>query len=225
MKLASDTFTDEQTKQINDAVVEAESHTSAEIVPVVTTASGRYDRPEDIVGLWFALLAAAIAWLVVPATRAADGSWGGTSPVWQLVAILGAIVVGFAVGAVTATRAAWLRRLCTPPVQMRDEVHQTARAVFFDRRIQRTAGATGLLLYVSLYERLAVVIADDTVTETLGQDALNEICSELTGKLRSEDMTAAICETLVSAGQRLGEALPRQDNDVNELPDTLVILD
>lgn len=214
MKFASDTFTEEQTKQINDAVVEAESHTSAEIVPVVATASGRYDRPEDIVGLWFALAAAAAAWVIVP---------GGS--VWPLVAILGAIVVGFAVGAVTATRAAWLRRLCTPPVQMRDEVHQTARAVFFDRRIQRTAGATGLLLYVSLYERLAVVIADDTVTETLGQDALNEICSELTGKLRSEDMTAAICETLVSAGQRLGEVLPRQDDDVNELPDTLVILD
>ena len=48
----------------------------------------------------------------------------------------------------------------------------------------------GLLLYVSLYERLPVVIADDAVTEKLGQDAVNEVCSELTGKLRSEDMTA-----------------------------------
>jgi len=214
MRLASDAFTDEQTKQINEAVVEAESHTSAEIVPVVATASGRYDRPEDIVGLWCALLGAGAAWLLVPA---------GT--VWPLPAILGAIVVGFAVGAVAATRTAWLRRLCTPPIQMRDEVRQAARAMFFDRRIQRTAGATGLLLYVSLYERLAVVIADDAVTEKLGQDAINDICAELTGKLRSENMTAAICETLTSAGQRLGEVLPRQDDDVNELPDTLVILD
>jgi len=214
MKLASDTFTQEQAKQINETVVEAESHTSAEIVPVVATASGRYDRPEDIVGLWFALLAAAAVWLIVPA-----------SPVWPLVAILGAIVVGFAVGVVTATRVAWLRRLCTPLVQMRDEVHQTARAVFFDRRVQRTAGATGLLLYVSLYEQLAVVVADDAVTEKLGQDTISEICFELTGKLRSEDMTAAICETLASAGQRLGEVLPRQADDVNELPDTLVIMD
>jgi uncharacterized membrane protein len=30
---------------------------------------------------------------------------------------------------------------------------------------------------------------------------------------------------MVSAGQRLGEVLPRQDDDVNELPDSLVTLD
>ena len=45
-------FSDEQRRAVAQAVAEAEGKTSAEIVPVVATASGRYDRAEDIVGLW-----------------------------------------------------------------------------------------------------------------------------------------------------------------------------
>ena len=40
-----------------------------------------------------------------------------------------------------------------------------AREVFFDKRVYRTAGGTGLLVYVSLYERMAAVIADQKVLE------------------------------------------------------------
>jgi len=38
-------------------------------------------------------------------------------------------------------------------------------------------------------------------------------------------MAAAICQSLASAGQRLGSVLPRAADDVNELPNSLVILD
>ena len=43
MQRASDLFTEEQRKQVEKAVVEAEAKTSCEVVPVVATASGRYD--------------------------------------------------------------------------------------------------------------------------------------------------------------------------------------
>ncbi len=49
MKRASKLFDIEQRQRIEQAVVEAESKSSCEIVPVVATSSGRYDRPEDII--------------------------------------------------------------------------------------------------------------------------------------------------------------------------------
>ena len=45
-------ITDADRQRINAAIADAELHTSAEIVPVVASASGRYDRAEDIAGLW-----------------------------------------------------------------------------------------------------------------------------------------------------------------------------
>ena len=108
---------------------------------------------------------------------------------------------------------------------MRDEVDQTARAVFFDNRIHRTAGATGLLVYVSLFEHMAAIIADQAVTERLGQPALDELCGALTAALGDGDLTQAICQTVRDAGQRLGAVLPRAEDDVNELPDALVTID
>jgi uncharacterized membrane protein len=58
MRRATDLFDQQQRKQVAQAVVEAEANTSCEIVPVVATVSGRYDRPEDIIGLWLAVIAA-----------------------------------------------------------------------------------------------------------------------------------------------------------------------
>ncbi len=66
MQRASDFFNGEQRKHIEKAVVEAEAKTSCEIVPVVATASGRYDRPEDMIGLWMAIFAAITVWLNIP---------------------------------------------------------------------------------------------------------------------------------------------------------------
>jgi putative membrane protein len=225
MKRASQLFNEEQIGRINEAIVEAESHTSAEIVPVLATASGRYDRPEDMVGLWFGLALAAAAYLLVPDAQEASNEWGGTSPIWKLIIVLGCMVAGFVAGAVAGSNIAWLRRLCTPRRQMSDEVQSRARAVFFDNRIHRTSGGTGLLVYVSLYERQAALIADETVVEELGRRALDELCDELTSALRAGDVAAAICQSLASAGQRLGGVLPRAADDVNELPDLLVTLD
>ena len=225
MKKASEIFNDEQTKRINDAIVEAESHTSAEILPVLATASGRYDRAEDMLGLWFGLILAAVAYLLVPNPVDDPNGWGQSSGIVKLSILLGCIVAGFIIGAIVASRVAWLRRLCTPRRQMSDEVQLRAKSVFFDNRVHRTTGGSGLLVYLSLYERCAALIADETVTEKLGQTALDELCAELTAALRAGDMSEAICKTLVSAGVRLGETLPRQDDDVNELPDVLVTLD
>lgn len=225
MKPASRLFNDEQRERINMAVAKAESKTSAEIVPIVATASGRYDRPEDICGLWLGVVGLVVAWLALPEAATESGNWGAF-PVWlKILCVAAAVVLGFIIGAVVASRVGWLRRLFTPRSQMREEVDATARQGFFDSRIHRTAGATGLLIYVSLYERMAAIIADQAIIDGLGQPALDELCRQLTNRLHTIGPTEALCETCLAAGERLATVLPRAQDDVNELPDALVTID
>jgi len=230
MKQASQQFTPEGRERINEAVREGESKTSAEIVPVVATASGRYDRAEDVFGLWMGLVAIVLVWVLFPAGGGAErtGIWGGGSPIspwWKLVAMLAAAVIVFVVGAVVAAKVGWLRRLFTPGAQMEEEVFTRARQAFFDSQIHHTAGATGLLVYVSLYERRAAVLADASILEKVGQGALDAICAQLTSDVASEGVTPALCKAVRAAGEKLAPALPRADDDVNELADALVTID
>lgn len=223
MHKASTFFTPAEQAAIKAAVTEAESKTSAEIVPVVATESGRYDRPEDLAGLWLGVGAAAVTWALFPDVD--GGDWGFTIFHGRVIAIVAALILGFIVGAIWASRVAWLRRLFTPRTQMRDEVHARSRAVFFDARVHHTAGATGLLIYVSLFERMAAINADQAILDHLDQAVLDGLCRDLTQGLRDGKGADAFCTVIKRAGDELSKGLPRAEDDVNELADSLILLD
>ena len=226
MRKAASFFTEEQKRRIERAVADAESKTSVEIVPVVATASGRYDRPEDIVGIWVAAICMAVVWHFLPKDSTDPGAWGFTWTAWRLPILIAVMVLGFIGGAVLAGWVGWLRRLFTPRREQLEEVSSRAHAVFFDNRVHQTKGGTGLLLYLSLFERTASVVADDKVIKKLGQAAIEKLCHELTKRLRAEkDPAEALASVIAEAGQLLGEALPAQDENPNELSDSLILLD
>ncbi len=225
MKNASTLFTESQRTEIEKAVRDAEARTSCEIVPVVATASGRYDRPEDIVGLWLATGAAVTVWLCFPHHAGGAGTWGGM-PTWLRIGIMISAVVGaFIIGAWIGSRIGWLRRLFTPRQQMIQEVETRARGIFFDKRVHHTTGGTGLLIYISLFEHMAVVLGDQTIIEKLGQPFLAELREKLTRDLQTGDISSALTNSIHEAASRLASHLPRATDDVNEFHDTLILLD
>ncbi len=224
MQKASEIINVEQRTRIESAVSAAESKTCCEIVPVVATVSGRYDRAEDLAGLWCAVVGAVVVFLTFPGHTDA-GSWGGI-PMWGQAALLAIVMLlCFIAGAAIAGRLPGLRRLFTPQQQMHEEVNLRARQLFFDRRVHHTTGASGLLIFVSLYERMAVVLGDRSVVDALGSTFCEDLCQRLTTSLRSDDVAGAICDTIHRAATSLESALPRTEHDVNELPDALVLLD
>ena len=223
MKKASKLFSEDDRKRIAEAVQTAEGKTSAEIVPVVATSSGRYDRSEDVVGLWIGVIALVVAWIAFQDSYADD--WGETKFVISLPITLGIVVGGWLLGVFVANHVGWLRRLFTPRRELRAETEQAARKAFFDSRVHHTAGSTGVLIYVSLFEHVAVVLADQQVTEKLGQEKLDGFRTELTGVLKTGKYTDAFCKTIEDIGSALGEVLPRAEDDKNELEDALVVID
>lgn len=225
MQRASTLFSEQQKQQIAQAVAQAESKTSAEIIPAVASASGRYDRGEDLVGLWFGIAGMIVVWCALPQPAREVGDWGAW-PAWaNPIFLAGATLGGFIIGAVVASRVGWLRRLTTPNEEMADDVLRRAQHVFFDSRVHHTAGRTGLLIYVSLFEHMAAVVADQAVLDKLGNPALMELRDRLVESLRTQPPTEAICAAIQAAGEKLAPILPRAATDVNELSDALVTID
>jgi len=225
MQSAFDYLTEEQQKQVEQAVVEAEKRTSCEIVPVLASSSGRYDRPEDIVGLWFTVITALCLWFFFPRNAGQAGDWSGLPLGVELIFAALLLIIAFIMGAIVGSRIGWLRRLFTPRQQMQDEVAARAREIFFDKRVHHTEGGTGILIYISLFEHMAVALADQAIIDKLGQNFVDQICQHLTQGLHSGDAATAICDVIQEIGEQASTPLPRADDDQNELNDLLVLID
>ena len=177
MLSAAGCFSDADRRRINQCIGAAESKSSAEIVPVVATSSGRYDRAEDLVGLWCGvvlMILTAIFW-PAPAVSMESGSWDKDPSLLQAGKLIIAMLVGFMLGVAAGSRIGSVRRVFSPAKQMREEVQQAARAIFFDKRIHHTESGSGLLIYVSLFEHITVILADQQVLTALGQPALDDL--------------------------------------------------
>ncbi|MEM9417749.1 MAG: hypothetical protein AAGA25_01675 [Planctomycetota bacterium] len=220
-----ETYFDEQDAQrVNTAIAEAEANTSAEIVCVATASSGRYDRAEDFFGLLLGLIAATLVWLFVPDAVPNGDTWAGYTPTAKIAFMALALISGFVLGAAWASRVWLLRRPFIPQAEQRENVHRAASAAFFDQSLHHTQAGTGLLIYLSMDERRAVILADEAVLETLTQTTLDTLCRDLTKLLAETDAAEALCQTLRRVGQHL-EALPREAEDRNEHPNSLVLID
>lgn len=226
MKGASDFFTLEEKESINRAVAEAEKRTSGEIVPVVAAVSGRYDRAEDIAGLLFGLAALAFFWLLFQRTVPAEGDWAlGYRLTLGLPWLAFIIVVGFIIGVALAGRVAWLRRPLVGEQEMRQEVERAAWQAFSRFRVGRTVAGTGILIYVSLFERMVCVLGDEPIASKLDQTTWNEIRDAIIVGIRERRAADAFCQAVARCGELLGKHFPCTAGDINELGNELRVVE
>ena len=226
MKRARDFFTAEERERINQAVTEAEKPTAGEIVPAVATASGRYDRAEDIGGFLLALLLLTASWLAFQGAAPLAGDWAhGFALTLRLRWVLLILIGGFIVGAALTSRVGWLRGLLATNREMRAEVERAAWEAFSRLRVGRTAGGTGILLYLSLFERMVLVLGDEPIAQQLDQKAWDEVRDTLVAGLRSRRAAEALCQSIARCGELLSKHFPLQPGDVNELTNELRVLD
>jgi putative membrane protein len=225
MSKASELFTAEEREAISRAVSSAESRTAAEIIPAVTSSSGRYDRAEDVFGLIFALLVLVVGWLALSDGRPSEDWTGVSVPPFGLFSVIVTLLVGFAIGAALATRFPVLRLPFISAREMRDEVERAAGEAFFRLRLRKTAGATGILIYVSVYERMVRVVGDDAIAEKLTQsdwDAVRDLAIE---GLRDERPGEGLVAAIERCGDLCAPHFPPLPDDEDELSNELRILD
>lgn len=223
MGKASEFLTKQQQAEVEKAVIAAEKGTSVEIVPVIAASSGRYDRAEDLAGFWLGVLLMVSLWILWPAPPLEPGDWGPGMPLHH-AGWLAALVGGFFIGAALCARTPLLRRLMTPKKELEAEVQRRAREVFFDQRVHHTVGATGVLIYISLFERMVCILADETVLKALPEGEITRLCDRLRPQL-AETPATGLVETIDSLGKQLAGPLPRTAGDRDELANVLVTID
>lgn len=226
MKPANQFFSEDERKAIAAAVTEAERRTSGEIVPVVATSSGRYDRAEDLFGVVIALLALALAWILFQDIRPVAGDWAsGQRLALGLLPLLLIVAGGFVVGTVAATLMPVLALPFVSGKEKREEVERGAAEAFHRFRVRKTAGGTGILLYVSLRERMVRVWGDDAISEKVDQaewDAVRDLV--ITG-IRDGRGGEGVSQGILKCGELLGRHFPLEPGDVNEIGNELRVID
>ncbi|HBB41763.1 MAG: hypothetical protein COW73_03930 [Nitrospirae bacterium CG18_big_fil_WC_8_21_14_2_50_70_55] len=191
--------------RIAGAVAAAEQATSGEIVVTVVPESNPYPRAE--------LLAALIAGVAVG--LAVTLATGSESLFRFLPTALAATVV--ALGAVR--RWPVLKRPFVSPWIRKEEVHQRAIQAFFDHRLYQTAEATGVLLFLSLFERRVELLADQGIDTRVPRGSWDAIVAELTTGLRRGVVVEATVAAVEQIGALLATHAPPRAGDTNELPD------
>ena len=224
MKTAGTLFNEQQRQLIAAAVTEAEKGTAGEIVPVVATVSGRYDRAEDLFGLLLGLVALVVIWVLFQDTT--ETAWvAGHTPTLGLAAVIAIIVAGFLAGASLATRFPVLRLPFIPPREMRQEVERRALEAFQRYRIRTTRGGTGVLIYVSLYEHMVRVVGDDAVKEKISREDWEGICRQVVDGMKADNAAQGLALAIRQSGELLARHFPILPDDRDELSNELILID
>jgi len=198
-------FTETARKQVTEVVVAVEACTAAEVVIVVNRTSASWREVDLGVG---AVAGFAVLLLVLFHPK----------PI-PVIAMPVDVLLGFVAGAVLSANLALLKRALLPRRRVQAQGLAMARAAFVAQGVSRTMGRTGILVYVSTFERLVEVVLDVGVDPAPVQAEIDTLRSSLAG---GADLTRFLT-ALRALGTPLGSCLPRSPDDVNELPDAPVM--
>ncbi|WP_404335421.1 TPM domain-containing protein [Sphingomonas sp. MMS12-HWE2-04] len=221
-------LTEADQARVSAAVTQAELGTDGEIVTVV---AGRSDAYHDVALHWavlamllvLALLAwqpQVVEWLHV---RLVD-SWSQTVPPrWYLTVALILIAATFLLVRVVLALDK-LRMLLTPGATKARRVHARALALFRTAAEKRTKASTGVLLYLSLAEHRAEIIADEAIHSKVAPEVWGEAMAALIAEVKQDRPGEGMAQAVAKVGEVLATHFPRSEGDTNELPDRLIIL-
>ena len=81
-----------------------------------------------------------------------------------------------------------------------------------------------MLLYLSLAERRAEIVADAAIHSKVAPDVWGNAMAALIAALKDERPGDGMAEAVTRIGAVLAEHFPRSEGDINELPDRLIVL-
>ena len=115
-----------------------------------------------------------------------------------------------------------LRRALTPKAVIKARVHDAALAQFAALGLADTRDRTGILIYASLDDHRAEVLADEGIYAKAPHAVWDEVVALLVEGLRRDAPADGFAAAVEKTGEILSQYLPPRPDDRNELPDGLV---
>lgn len=99
------------------------------------------------------------------------------------------------------------------------QVHADLRAEleFYRSRVYNTKKKTGILLFMSFYERRAVVLADKGIADLLPATVWDQVVSQMTGAMKTGKLCDGLSSAITQCGEILIQHFPQKDPDENQL--------
>ncbi len=194
----------EAKRRATETIRAIEAQTSAEVVVAVRRASDRYVATSLVFG---GGVAAVVLVVMLVSPQVYDVR---TIPLDTLLA--------FFLAALGCHFVPALKRLLTPKARRLAAAERAARSAFVELGIAKTKQRNGMLVFVALFERTAVVVADDGIPVALLGEPYQAAVSTLARNAGALDFEAFLA-TLLGLGPLLCGVLPRRPDDENELRD------
>lgn len=221
-------FTQADHDRISAAVAAAERESDGEIVTIVAQNSDAYHDA----GLHWAIGAVFLALSIVAAfphtarTLIARliGEWDHAIEDWTfLTLLLGLLILKFLI---VRYALAWmpLRMALTPRSTKARRVRRRAVSLFRAVAQGRTRAKTGVMLYLSLDEHRAEIVADATINDRVNPAVWGEAMAALIAGVKADQAAQGMSDAVTQVGAILAAHFPRSADDINELPDRLIEL-
>ncbi|ABS13803.1 MULTISPECIES: TPM domain-containing protein [Brucella/Ochrobactrum group] len=200
--------------RIAEAIRKAEAETSGEIYAVLARSSDDYFFAAGFVATCGILIASVIAAFL------AHWYWFDIRLPMFGLAVLAAFL--------TAMLVLWffpaIRMLLVPRRIRYKRAHLNALQQFLARNVHITEHRTGILLFVSMAEHYAEVIADAGIHARVEQDEWNAIVATLIHHASRAQVAEGFVLAIGQAGVLLEKHFPAGPDNINELDDHLIEL-
>ena len=150
---------------------------------------------------------------------------GGWSHDWTNGELFGLITaVGFLkfIGMMLIQQWQPLKFWLVPGPVKRTRVREQAIKHFKVGAERRTHGRTGILLYLSMREHRAEIVADEPIALKVPAEVWGEAMANMLGEIKQGHIAQGLAAGVRDVGKVLSEHFPRSEDDQNELPDRLI---
>ncbi len=212
--------------RVSSAVAAAEEHTAGEIVTVLAERSDGYSDIQ--LGWSFAVATLALALMVMFPDfylGVIDGILGNWNAEWTPRGLLGLallVVVAKFVGMWLIQLWQPLRFFLVPPPVKKARVREAAVRHFKVGADRRTHGRTGILIYLSMREHRAEIVADEAIADKVPAEVWGGAMADMLTHIRDGRIAEGLATGVADVGAVLAQHFPRKADDVNELPDRLI---
>jgi putative membrane protein len=202
-------FTEAEKEKLRAAVRDVESRTIGEVVAMVVDASDDYPEAEIIGGIFLSILISLILTFL----------FFHASIFWFLPISL----VLFLPSKLLLCRLTWLKKPFLGADRKEEAVRTRAFVAFHEHGLDKTRQNTGLLFFLSLFERKVHILADRGIYSKIGQETLDRYARIIAQGIKEGRACDALCQAIQDMGQLLSTHFPTVAGDTNELPDTVII--
>jgi putative membrane protein len=145
--------------------------------------------------------------------------WIGTGNMWLFIPVFAA---NFFIFHQIVKNTLWIKRLFVSKREMNEEVEEAAVTGFFNEGLYRTRDESGVLVFISIFERKVFVLADQGINEKARQGQWDQIVEMIVNGIKQGRQTDAICDAVKAIGILLQESFPVREDDKDELKNLII---